>query len=382
MLRNLIFSVLAVCFALALGAGVLFVSGYDVAEALGALVTGAVGSVNANAETLLSATPLLMAALAVAVGLRGGLFNIGVEGQFLMGGLLASWVGFNATFLPGPLLAVVVLLAGVVGGALWAAISGVLKARFGAHEVITTIMLNYIAFKLVSWLVRGPLHGPGPIPQTPYLPEASHLPILIHDTRLHAGLILALLAAGGVWWFLWKTPWGFAVRTVGLNPDAAEYAGIGMKRTMVGTMALSGALAGLAGGVQIAGVDFRLVQEGFSAGYGYDSIAVSLLGLNHPAGIVLAAWLFAALRSGAGNMQVEAGVSSQIISVLQALVILMVAAEAGIRYYVDQRKLKQKAKAAPAAQQVVPAAIAQTNSADGADGPPGSVPPAESVKEG
>ncbi len=356
MLRNLIFSVLAVGIALVLGAGVLFVSGYDVAEALGALVTGAVGSINANAETLLATTPLLMAALAVAIGLRGGLFNIGVEGQFLMGGLFAAWVGHAFGWLPGPLLALAILVSGIAGGALWAAIAGVLKARFGAHEVITTIMLNYVAFKLVSWLVRGPLHGPGPIPQTPYIPEGSHLPILIQDTRLHAGLILALAVAVGVWWFLWKTPWGFAVRTVGLSPDAAEYAGIGMRRTMVGTMALSGGLAGLAGGTQIAGVDFRLVQEGFSAGYGYDSIAVSLLGLNHPAGILLAAWLFAALRSGAGQMQVEAGVSSQIISVLQALVILMVAAEAGIRYYLDLGRLKKRTASGPAIEQTVPPA--------------------------
>jgi simple sugar transport system permease protein len=341
-MRNLLFSVLAVGVALLLGAGVLWVSGYEVGEALSALLVGAVGSVNANAETLLATTPLLMAALAVAIGLRGGLFNIGVEGQFLMGGLFAAWVGYNLTFLPGPLLTVAILLSGIAGGALWAAIAGALKARFGAHEVITTIMLNYIAFKLVSWLVRGPLHGEGPIPQTPYVPESSHLPLLVADTRLHTGLFLALGCAFGVWWFLWKTPWGFAVRTVGLNPDAAEYAGIGMRRTMIGTMALSGALAGLAGGTQIAGVEFRLVQEGFSAGYGYDSIAVSLLGLNHPAGIVMAAWLFAALRSGAANMQVEAGVSSQIISVLQALVILMVAAEAGIRYYMDQRRAKKR----------------------------------------
>ncbi|MBM3269582.1 MAG: ABC transporter permease [Candidatus Sericytochromatia bacterium] len=358
MLRNLLFSILAVAVALLLGAGVLWVSGYDVPEALGALVTGAVGSVNANAETLLATTPLLMAALAVAIGLRGGLFNIGVEGQFLMGGLFAAWVGFACAALPAPLLVALILLSGVAGGALWAAIAGALKARFGAHEVITTIMLNYVAMKLVSWLVRGPLHGPGPIPQTTYIPEGAHLPLLIQDTRLHAGLILALAAAAGVWWFLWKTPWGFAVRTVGLNPDAAEYAGIGMRRTMVGTMALSGGLAGLAGGTQIAGVDFRLVQEGFSAGYGYDSIAVSLLGLNHPFGIVLAAWLFAALRSGAGQMQVEAGVSSQIISVLQALVILMVAAEAGIRYYIDQGRQKKRTAAGPALEQTVPPAEA------------------------
>lgn len=355
-MRNLLLSIAAVAVALLLGAGVLWISGYDVAEALSALVVGSVGSVNANAETLLATTPLLLAALAVAIGLRGGLFNIGVEGQFLMGGLAGVFIGYHATWLPGPLGTVAILLGGVLGGTIWAAISGFLKARFGAHEVITTIMLNYIAFKLVSWLVRGPLHGEGPIPQTPYIPEPSHLPLLIHDTRLHAGLFLALLVAAGCWWFLWKTPWGFAIRTVGLNPDAAEYAGIGMRRTMVGTMALSGGLAGLAGGVQIAGVDFRLVQEGFSAGYGYDSIAVSLLGLNHPFGIVLAAWLFAALRSGASQMQVDAGVSSQIISVLQALVILMVSAEAGIRYYIDQGKKKRQTASAPTAEQRIPEA--------------------------
>ncbi|MBI6545396.1 MAG: ABC transporter permease [Cyanobacteria bacterium NC_groundwater_1444_Ag_S-0.65um_54_12] len=347
--RNLVFSALAVLAALLLGAVVLWISGYDVLEALGALALGASGSINANAETLLTTTPLLLAALAVAIGLRGGLFNIGVEGQFLLGGLASVWVGSHLTFLPGPLLLPVILLAGMAGGAVWAAIAGILKARFGAHEVITTIMLNYIAMKGVAYLVRGPLHGPGPIPQTPYIMETAHLPILIPDTRLHAGLLLALLIALAVWWFLWKTPWGFAMRAVGLNPAAAEYAGVGMRRTLVGTMALSGALAGMAGGVQIAGVDFRLVQEGFSAGYGYDSIAVSLLGLNSPFGIILAAWLFAALRSGAAQMQVDAGVSSQIISVLQALVILLVAAEAGIRHTFDLAKQKRRTATATGA---------------------------------
>ena len=353
-LRTLLNSAGAVALALALGAIVLALSGYDVGDALGALAQGAVGSVNANAETLLQTTPLILAALAVAVGLRGGLFNIGGEGQITIGGLFAAVVGyqfsdqplgsawrlFHAPAVPGIVQMVLILAAGVVGGMLWGGLSGLLKARFGAHEVITTIMLNYVAIGLVSYLVRVPLHGPGPIPQTPFISKAAHLPILIPDTRLHAGLLVALAVAVGVWFFLWKTPWGFAVRTVGLNPDAAQYAGIGMKRLVFGTMALSGALAGLAGAVQIAGVDFGLVQTGFSSGYGYDAIAISLLGLNHPLGIVLAAWLFAALRSGAGEMQVAAGVSSQIISVLQALVILMVSAEAGLRYYVDQRRKK------------------------------------------
>lgn len=359
--RNLLNSVVAVAVALVLGAVVLWASGYDVGAALSSLAMGAVGSVNANAETLLEATPLLLGSLAVAVGLRAGLFNIGVEGQILMGGLFSAVVGyqftdrklgpawhlFHAQHVPGIVQTVLILAAGVLGGTLWAGLAGLLKARFGAHEVITTIMLNYVAMQLVSFLVRSPLHGPGPIPETPWISHAARLPLLIPDTRLHAGLLLALAAAGLVWFFLWKTPGGFAIRTVGLNPDAAQYAGISMRRTIVGTLALSGALAGLAGGVQIAGVNFRLVQTGFSSGFGYDSIAISLLGLNHPLGIILAAWLFAALRSGAGQMQVVAGVSSQIISVLQALVILMVSAEAGIRYYSDMRKKKALTTAAP-----------------------------------
>jgi len=350
--RNLAWSLAAVLAALLTGGVVLAVSGYDVADALGALLKGALGSPNAVAETLVNMTPLLLAALAVALGLRAGLFNIGVEGQFLMGGLGAVVAGYALPALPGGLHMLVVLAAGVASGAAWAAVPAWMKARFGAHEVITTIMFNYIAFRLVGWLVRVPLHGPGSIPQTRYIAEGAHLPVLLADTRLHAGFLLALAVAGGLWWLLWHTPWGMAIRSVGLNPEAAEYAGVRVVRTLVGSLALSGGLAGLAGAVQLAGVDHRLVEEGFSAGYGYDSIAVSLLGANHPFAIVPAALLFAALRSGAGLMQIEADVSSQIISVLQALVILFVAAEAGLR---RDRELKAARKATAVAPPSPPA---------------------------
>ncbi|MEB3297866.1 MAG: ABC transporter permease [Candidatus Sericytochromatia bacterium] len=348
---SLAWSLLAVLAALLTGGVVLALSGYDVGEALGALFKGAFGTPNALAETLVNTTPLLLAALAVALGLRAGLFNIGVEGQFLMGGLGAVVAGYALPSLPWGLHVIVVLVAGMLAGAGWAAIPAWMKARFGAHEVITTIMFNYIAFRLVGWLVRVPLHGPGSIPQTRYVVEGARLPVLWADTRLHAGLIVALAVAAGLWWLLWHTPWGVAIRAVGLNAEASEYAGIRVVRTVVTSLALSGGLAGLAGAVQLAGVDHRLVEEGFSAGYGYDSIAVSLLGANHPFAIVPAALLFASLRSGASLMQIEADVSSQIISVLQALVILFVAAEAGLR---RERELKAARKATAAAPPAAP----------------------------
>jgi simple sugar transport system permease protein len=216
------------------------------------------------------------------------------------------------------------LAAGFLGGALWGGIPGYLRARFGSHEVINTIMLNYVAFYLINYLILGPLHGPGDIPQTAYIYDSAQLPNLLAKTRLHAGFLLAVGVAAATWFLLYKTAIGLALRVVGANPDAAQNAGHPVKRYVVGALALAGGLAGFAGACEVLGVNHRLPDQ-FSSGYGFDAIAIALLGRSHPVGVLAAALLFGALRNGASLMQLQSGVSAHLISVIQALVIFFLA---------------------------------------------------------
>jgi ABC-type uncharacterized transport system permease subunit len=277
-------------------------------------------------ESLAAATPLILSGLAVAVGFRCGLFNIGVEGQLGIGALGAAYVGANRlVHLP------LAIAAGAIGGALWAAIPGFLKAKTGAHEVVNTIMMNYIAFRLSDWLLNGPMKAPGYRPITPVIEPSAALPRFFPPPlRFNAGFFLALATAALVYWLLFKTTLGFEIRTVGANPHAARYAGMSITRNFVLAMVLSGGLAGLAGASQVLGVNLW-VGQGFTAGYGYDAIALALLGKSHPLGVVLASLLFGVLRSGATRMQSLAGIPIDIISIIQGLVIMFVAAPAIIR---------------------------------------------------
>jgi simple sugar transport system permease protein len=284
------------------------------------------------AESLVISTPYIFAGLAVAIGFRGGLFNIGAEGQLFVGGLASAYVGYSISGLPWFLHLPLALLAGIVAGAIWGAIPGYLKARTGAHEVINTIMMNYVAFRLTDYLLQGgPMTRPDGLPITPEVAPSSYLPALFpRPMRLHAGFFLALAVAALVYWFLWKTTKGFEIRIVGANPHAARYAGVRITRTMVLTMALSGALAGLAGANQVLGLDHKMVRT-FSTGYGFDSIALALLGNSHPIGVVLASLLFGFLRGGAARMQSVAGVPVEIIRIVQGMVIIFIAAPEIIR---------------------------------------------------
>lgn len=279
-------------------------------------------------ESLVTSVPYLFAGLAVALGFQAGLFNIGVEGQLLIGGLCAAWVGYAVTGLPSIIHIPLALLAGTLGAALWAFLPGFLKAHTGAHEVITTIMFNYIALRLSDWLLNGPMEGPPGTARTPDVSATAELPrFLPHPIRLHAGILIALAVAGVVYLFLWKTTWGFELRMVGANLEAAHYAGVKVGRTFVIAMTLSGLLAGLAGAVQVQGIT-HTVSLGFSAGYGFDSIALALLGKSHPLGVTLAALLFGVLRAGGVRMQSIATVPVELISIVQALVIVFIAAPA------------------------------------------------------
>lgn len=283
-------------------------------------------------ESLVTATPYIFAGLAVAIGFKAGLFNIGAEGQFYIGALGAAYVGYSITGLPWFIHLPLALLGGASAGAVWGAIPGFLKARFGAHEVVNTIMMNWIAFRLSDWLLTGPMKASGFRPVTPNIEASAELPRIFPDPlRFNWGFFLALAVAALVYWFLFKTTRGFEIRAVGANPNAAKYAGMNIMTNIVLVMTISGALAGLSGTSQVLGVD-HWVGQGFSAGYGFDSIAIALLGKSHPAGVVLAALLFGFLRSGATRMQSIAGIPIDIISIIQGLVIVFVAAPDIIRW--------------------------------------------------
>lgn len=283
-------------------------------------------------ESLVTATPYIFAGLAVAIGFKAGLFNIGAEGQFYMGALGAAYAGYSIVGLPWFIHLPLALLAGAAAGAVWGAIPGFLKAKFGAHEVVNTIMMNWIAFRLSDWLLTGPMQASGFRPVTPNIEATAQLPRLFAaPLRFNWGFFLALAVAALVYWFLFKTTRGFEIRAVGANPSAAKYAGMNIVTNIVLVMTISGALAGLSGTSQVLGVDYW-VGQGFSAGYGFDSIAIALLGKSHPAGVVLAALLFGFLRGGATRMQSMAGIPIDIISIIQGLVIVFVAAPDIIRW--------------------------------------------------
>jgi len=337
--RTVVVPVLAVFTALIINAVIIRISGGDPILAYLGLWEGAFGSPKAISETLVWSTPYIYAGLAVALAFKGGLFNIGAEGQLSLGALVSAWIGFAlpkllGTSLPWSVHLPLALFGGIFAGALWGAIPGWLKARTGGHEVINTIMMNYIAVLITSFLLNGVLKDPNPfnvVARTPSIAESARLTPLIEGFRVHWGTVLALVIAFAVWWFLWKTTLGFEIRTVGANPDAAKYAGINVSRIIVLTMSLAGGLAGLAGTIEVIALNFR--QElGFSIGYGFDAIAIALLGRSHPFGVVLAAILFGAMRSGATRMQFLTQIPVDIISVVQALILLLVAAEEIIRF--------------------------------------------------
>ncbi|HWQ13043.1 MAG TPA: ABC transporter permease [Roseiflexaceae bacterium] len=333
LLTALLVPLLAIVTALAIGALIILATGASVARAYSGLFAGALGSPQALANTLVEATPYILAGLAVALGFKCGLFNIGAEGQIIMGSLFAAVAGYAITGLPGIVHAPLALLAGILGGALWGAIPGFLRAKAGAHEVITTIMLNYVAIRLVDYLIKGPFRDTtSSAPRTPFIQPSAELPYLFGaNYRLHFGFIIALAMAGFIWWLLNKTTIGFEIRTVGANPDAAQYAGMSVTRNIVLTMALSGGLAGLAGASTILGLEHNY-KAAFTGGYGFDSIAIALLAGSNPIGIIPAAIFWGALRNGAGLMQLQSGISINLINIVQALVIVFIAAPQIVRW--------------------------------------------------
>lgn len=311
---------------LALLATILALSGFAVGPALGALVRGAIGSPYAIfSATLVRATPLILTGLAVALAFQGGILNIGAEGQLLAGAAVGAAVALAGGNALGGGALVLALVASAAGGAAWAAIPAWLRRRFGVLEVISTIMMNFVALYAVGFLVRGPLQEPTRIyPQTSSLPASTHLPILIPGTRLHVGFAIALIGAAAAWYVVQHLAAGFRLRVVGANPAAAASAGdIDVAAVTMRTFLLSGAIAGLAGGVELTGVTYAL-YENISPGYGYTAIAVALLAGLHPGLAIVSGIFLGALEAGAAAMQREAGVPLVVVSVVEASIILAI----------------------------------------------------------
>jgi ABC-type uncharacterized transport system permease subunit len=422
-------SLLALFTAFLLGGVVIWITSGSlntVVEAYAGLFRGAFVKERGLSETLVASVPYILLSLAVAVGFKSGLFNIGVEGQFYIGAISAAWVGQAVQGVPAIIALPLAVGAGALGGAFWAAIPGYLKARFGVHEVINTIMMNYIAFRLAEYVVSGPLRDKlASAPQTPRVSPAAELwtfsaipkrlqdpmnafavaliaafitwlimrwvvgrpsmrnrisgagqrralllgvsafvgaivfvglpivtqawwPFTDQYDRLHSGVFLALFAAVAVWWLFAKTTLGFSLRMVGANPNAARYAGVNITRNIVTAMALSGALAGIAGTIEILGVSIcRCLPLFFSSGYGFDSIAIALLAKNNPFGIIAGSLLFGAMRNGADLMELNSGVSKYIISLIQALVLLFVAAPGVVRWMYHIKSERRPEEEAP-----------------------------------
>lgn len=301
-----------------------------VGDAYRTLVSGAVGGIGPIAESLTQATPLICGGLAVSLAFRTGLFNIGAQGQLIIGAILAGYVGF-AWHLPVVIHLILAVVAGIVGGAIWGGVVGLLKARTGAHEVIVTIMLNYVALYLLQWLLttKSFKRPDRDDPISPIVDKNAQYP-QFSDYRLHLGFVLALVAAVFVWWLLSRSTIGFELRAVGANPDASRTAGMSVGRAYVIAMLVAGALAGLAGTQQVLGTDLPLT-DGVAASVGFDSITVALLGRGTPLGTVLAGLLFGALNAGGLQMQLQTQTPLTLTTVLQAVIVLFVAAPALVR---------------------------------------------------
>jgi general nucleoside transport system permease protein len=325
--------ILATIAALLVGAVMLLLLKVNPIEAYRAMWEGAFGSKNALAETLVKATPLLLVGLGICISFRGDVINIGGEGQMIVGAIAGTVVGLTLVDWPGWAVIPIALLVGFIGGAFWGGIPGVLKAYFNVNEILSTVMMNAIAVQLMNFMLRGPMIDPSQaqlaskIPQTARLLEGFRLPRWV-PTRLHLGALIAVVLAVLVYILLWRTTWGYRIRAVGQNPDASRYAGIKVKRYVVLALVLSGAFAGLAGVMQVYGVNYRMITDGSASGFtgsaGFNGIVAALFGQLHPIGTIPASILFGALLVGANKMQRVVQVPSALITALNGLVVVFV----------------------------------------------------------
>lgn len=335
--RQLYPAILAILFAFAIGGALLLLGGHDPLQAYWGLLKGGLGSKDRLAETLVKTTPFLIIGIAISMAFKCQVWNIGVEGQFIIGAIFAGWVGLQFANMPTILLLPLTLGCGFLGGALWGLIAGVLKAKLEANEIITTTMLNYVAIYLLGYLVRGPMMDPEGFnfPQSPLIGRNLFLPRLISGTRLNLGFMLALLLVALALVF-WRTSFGFRTEIVGASRRVARYVGLDVSRTIMLIMILSGGLAGIAGWSEIFGIHHRLIDE-IARGYGSAGIVVALLGELHPIGIAVASVLFAALVVGGNAMERSAGVPFALVDVIQGLVILFVLSRSWLAREVERK---------------------------------------------
>jgi len=328
-------AVASVAAALAVGAVMLLALGANPIDGYQTMIKAAFGSAEGLAATAVKAIPLMLVGVGICIAFRANVINIGGEGQMVVGGLLATSVALAMPNAPAIVLLPSVLVAGIIGGAFWGSIPGALKAHYNVSEILSTIMLNIVAVQLMNFLLRGPLIDPGEIergtriPQTARLPEAADLPMLSESLNLHAGILIALLAAVAAWVLLWRTGLGFRLRSVGLNPAAARYAGIPVKRNIIIAMTLSGAMSGLAGAILVFGSEsHRMVTDGSTTGFtgsaGFNGIVVALFGALHPLWTIPSSFLFGGMLIGANSLQRVAQVPSALIIALNGLIVVFV----------------------------------------------------------
>lgn len=320
---------LAILVALLVGAIMLLLLGANPLAAYATMVRGVFGSMSGFTQSLVKATPLLLVGLGICIAFRASMINIGGEGQIIAGALMATWFSLQFRTWPGWLLIPATLVMGFLAGAFWGFIPGVLKARLNVNEILSTVMMNAIALQLMNLLVRGPLIDPAGVAAKTYLPQSERLPQqvwlgrLAPQTLLHSGVIIAVLLAVMVYVFLWRTTIGYRIRAVGLSPDASRYAGIPVPFYQALSLTLAGGFAGLAGVIEVIGVQHRLL-EGITSGYGFSGIVAALFGGLHPLGLIPASWLFGSLLVGADMMQRAVQVPSALIDTLLGLVVLLV----------------------------------------------------------
>jgi len=345
-LQGLLIPTLSVFTAILVGSVLILLNGRDPITAFEGLFEGAFLEPRGLLATFRNMTPLMLSGLSVAFAFKSGLFNIGAQGQLIIASVVAAWVGFSVEGLPPLLHVTLAMVAAGLAGALWGAIPGALKAYADAHEVITTIMLNYIAMQFAGWLIStgsadgtikpGPLSNPEAmhaIPRTPAILPSAELPVVYTvppNFDLHIGIFIAILATVAIWFLLYKTTFGFQLRMVGLSATAAQYAGINVKRNMILTMAIAGMLAGLAGGIQTLGVNHGY-EGNQSLALGFDGITVAFLAGNNPIGVNFSAFLFGAMDAGTTRMSRTSDVAKELIQVIQALILMFVAADQIIR---------------------------------------------------
>ncbi len=340
----------ATLFALLIGAIVLLSLRVNPITAYLALIQGAFGSFNAFAETMVKSTPLLLIGIGICIAYRGNVINIGGEGQMIVGAILATWFGLTFTAWPGWLVISIGLLLGMLGGAVWGGIPGALKAYFNVNEILSTVMMNAIAVQLMNFLLRGPMIDPAQAKQASKIPQTAPLLDIFRlprwaPTRLHLGVLIAILLAVVVYFLLWRTTIGYRIRAVGLNPSAARYAGIPVKRYIVLSLVLSGMFAGLAGAVQVYGVNYRMITDGSAAGFtggaGFNGIVAALFGQLHPLWTIPASILFGALLVGANRMQRITQIPSALVLTLNGLVVVFVVSSEIFRRWRQRKRQLQ-----------------------------------------